>query len=225
VPNSKIRNTIASRMVKNLATAAHYSIFSDIDMTEAIRLRERLNQNQKDNPYVKVSYNDIIIKCAAKAIEKAPLINSSFCEDHIKVWNNVNFGVAVAVDNGIIVPVVHQCQEISLIEVAKINANNITAVRTGKFDPELTSGGTITISSMGMLGVSRFTSIINQPESAIISVGSIIDKPVVIDKNIVIRPIMTITSTFDHRGIDGAVGAFFAKKLKEYLEEPYLLLK
>jgi pyruvate dehydrogenase E2 component (dihydrolipoamide acetyltransferase) len=224
IPHASMRKIIAYRMINSLSTSAHYSIFTDIDMTKAIETRELLNAELKNNG-VKISFNDIIIKCAAKAIKDVPTVNSSFFDDHMKVWDDVNFGVAVAVNNGIIVPVVHKCQNLSLTEIAQINADNIVKAKDGTLKPEKMSGGTITLSSMGMLGVGKFTSIINQPESTILSIGAIEKKAVVTeDDQIVARPIMVITSTFDHRGIDGAVGAEFSKMLKKYLENPIFLL-
>ncbi|HAE61563.1 MAG TPA: dihydrolipoamide acyltransferase [Eubacteriaceae bacterium] len=223
VKHSNMRKIIASRMNESLSTSAHFSIFTDIDMSRVIELRKKLN-SELESKNIKITFNDIIIKCAAMALKDVPIVNSSFFEDHIKVWKDVNFGIAVAVDNGIVVPVVRRCQERSLSKIAELNSENIAEIKDGKLNSEKLSGGTITLSSMGMLGVEKFTSIINQPESAILSVGAIEKKPIVVGDEILIRPIMTITSTFDHRGIDGAIGAKFTCKLKRYLEDPIFLL-
>jgi pyruvate dehydrogenase E2 component (dihydrolipoamide acetyltransferase) len=224
IKHTNMRRLIANRMVDSLSTSAHFSIFTDIDMTKAIKIRDELNEELKSKN-VKITFNDMIIKCATRAIKEVPAVNSSFFEDHIKVWNDVNFGVAVAVNNGIVVPVVHKCQNLSLTEIAQNNADNIAKAKAGAVKQENMSGGTITLSSMGMYGVGKFTSIINQPESAILSIGAIEKKAVVTDDDqIVVKPIMIITTTFDHRGIDGATGAEFSKKLKKYLENPIFLL-
>jgi len=223
MPASNLRKTIAKRMAESTKISAHYSLFIDVNMTQVISLRKNFNNSLKDTG-VKISVNDFIIKCATAAIKKIPEINATFEPEQIKIWNSVNFGVAVSVEDGIIVPVVKNCERISLFEIAKENSKNIKAVRDGKITNDMLSGGTITVSNMGMLGVSRFTSIINQPESTILSVGSIEDKTMVEKGQVVIRPMMTVTATFDHRTIDGARGAEFCKLLKEYLQDPSLLL-
>lgn len=223
MPASNLRKTIAKRMVESTKISAHYSLFIDVDMTQVISWRKNFNSFIKDSG-IKISVNDFIIKCVTAAIKKIPEINAVFEQEQIKIWNSVNFGVAVSVEDGIIVPVVKNCEKISLFEIAKENSKNIKAVRDGKITNDMLSGGTITVSNMGMLGVSRFTSIINQPESTILSVGSIEDKAVVEKGQVVIRPMMTITATFDHRTIDGARGAEFCKLLKEYLQNPSFLL-
>lgn len=223
VPNDKLRKTIARRMVDSLATSAHYSIFVDVDMGKIISLRQNFNKILSEKGE-KLSINDFIIKCLAAAVQKVPEVNASYAPEETTLWKDVNVGVAVSVDDGIMVPVVHGCQKLSLREIGAKNRENISAIRAGKPSQSMLTGGTITISNMGMFSVSSFTSIINQPESTILSIGAIEDRAVVVDGQIVIRPMMTITATFDHRIIDGAKGAKFVNILKEYLGSPSLLL-
>ncbi|MFT3946140.1 MAG: dihydrolipoamide acetyltransferase family protein [Agriterribacter sp.] len=220
-----IRKTIARRMAESLSVAPHYVISIEVDMSAAISLRERFNANidKTDN---KISYNDILMKVIAAAVRAFPLVNSSYSGDQIKVFKDVHIGLAVATDTGIVVPVVREVNKKNIVEIAQQNTANIQKVRVNQLQESDLRGGTITISNLGMFGIHQFTAIINQPESCILAVGAIIRKPVAaIDNNdIVIRPIMTITGSFDHRIIDGAIGAPFLQKVKQLLEEPSLLL-
>lgn len=220
-----VRNTIARRMVDSLALAPHYVISIDIDMTEAINLRETFNKNFEQSGY-RVSYNDILMKVVSSAIGDFPLINSVYLGDQVKLFKNVNIGLAVATDSGIVVPVVKEVNKKRISDVAKQNTANIAKVRSGKLQESDMHGGTITISNLGMFGINQFTAIINQPESCILAVGAIQRKPVADaeSENIIVKPLMTITASFDHRIIDGAVGAPFLQKVKQLLEEPGLLL-
>lgn len=218
---SAMRRTIARRMKESLSTAPHYIVAMDIDMGAAIALRAKIN-SMPANP-VKLSFNDIVMKAAALAVRQVPVINSRFEENGIKVFKQVNIGLAVATGTGIIVPVTHGVNKKSLSEIAADNSNNINKVKNNSFTEDDLKGGTLTISNLGMFGVSNFTAIINQPESCILALGSIAKKPVVTGDQLVIRDIMTITASFDHRIIDGAVGAGFLKQVKELLEDPGLL--
>lgn len=223
IDTSTMRKVIARRMTESISTAPHFTVSMDIDMTEAVSLRQALNEYLKDSG-IKVSFNDIIIKCASKAIEKYPLINSTFCGDRIKVYKNVNFGLAVGMENGLVVPVVKQVNKKSISEIASENSANIKKAKDGKLQLNDMSGGTITLSNLGMYGVDRFTAIINQPEICILAVGQIAEKPVSINGQIVSRRVMTITASFDHRVIDGAAGAAFLREVKMLLEDPRRLL-
>lgn len=220
-----VRKTIARRMVESLTLAPHYVISVDIDMTAAIRLRETFNRNIKQSGY-RISYNDILSKVVSSAIREFPIINSTYLGDRVKLFKNVNIGLAVATDSGIIVPVVKEVNKKSISEIAQQNAANIAKVRSGKLQEADRQGGTITISNLGMFGINQFTAIINQPESCILAVGAIQRKPVADgeSENIIVKPVMTITASFDHRIIDGAIGAPFLQKVKQLLEEPSLLL-
>jgi pyruvate dehydrogenase E2 component (dihydrolipoamide acetyltransferase) len=176
-----------------------------------------------DHDY-KITYNDFLMKIAAKAIELFPLINSSYQEEKIKIFKDVNFGLAVGLENGLIVPVVKQVNKKSLTEISIANTRNIAAAKNHKLQEQDITGGTITLSNLGMYGINNFTAIINQPESCILAVGGIIQKPVVKDQQIVVREMMNITGSFDHRIIDGTLGAAFLNKVKEIIQNPYLIL-
>lgn len=223
VETTSMRKTIARRMAESVSTAPVFYVTVEVDMTNAIKLRVELNDYLKVSE-VKVSFNDIIMKCASKAIEKFPLINSTYGEDRIKVYNNVNFGLAVGLDKGLLVPVVRGINRKSLSEIARENAENIVRAKNGKLKTEQMSGATITLSNLGMFGVECFTAIISQPESCILAVGSIIEKPVIMDGAVVPRHMMSITATFDHRVIDGNAGAEFLREVRTLLEKPQLLL-
>lgn len=223
IDTSSMRRTIARRMIESVSAAPTFYVTVEVDMTGAMGLRQELNDYLK-NTGVKVSFNDIIIKYVSKAIEKYPLINSTYGEDRIKVYKNVNFGLAVGLDKGLVVPVVKDVNKKSLAEIAGENAKNIDRAKSGKLQAAQMSGGTITLSNLGMFGVECFTAIINQPESCILAVGGIFEKPVIMNGAVVPRHMMSITATFDHRVIDGAVGAEFLKEVRALLEKPMLLL-
>ncbi len=220
---SSIRKTIARRMKESLSLAPHYVISVDIDMTNTVAFRNKLNANKQAVP-TKISFNDIIMKVVAKAIERFPIINSTYNENQICIFKEVNIGLAVALEMGIIVPVVRSVNKKSILEISIANTKNIDKVKNNQISEADLKGGTITISNLGMFGIDYFTAIINQPESCILAVGSISKKAVVFGNEIVIRDIMNITGSFDHRVIDGAIGAPFLQKIREVLENPELLL-
>jgi pyruvate dehydrogenase E2 component (dihydrolipoamide acetyltransferase) len=219
---TSMRRTIAKRMKESVLTSPHYTVSVDIDMTEIVSMRKKINEYVKDSEY-KITYNDIIMKIAAKAIEAFPLINSSYQEEKIKVSKDINFGLAVGLDKGLIVPVVKQVNKKSIKEIAAANARNITAAKNNKLQESDITGGTITLSNLGMFGINNFTAVINQPESCILALGGIIEKPVVQNHQIVIKEMMNITGSFDHRVIDGTLGAAYLNRVREILENPQLL--
>ena len=222
IDTTSMRRTIARRMKESVLTSPHYIVSVDVDMYEIIRLRKKLNEYLKDSE-IKITYNDILMKIAAKAIEAFPMINSSYQDDTIKVYRDINFGLAVGLDKGLIVPVVKQVNKKSIREIAAANNRNINAAKAGRLQESDITGGTITLSNLGMYGIDKFTAVINQPESCILAVGGIIEKPVVKNHQIVIRDMMNITGSFDHRIIDGTLGASFLNGVRELLEDPYLL--
>ena len=220
---TSMRKTIARRMKESVSVSPHYSISVDIDMTEVVALRRKLNDSIT-RVQVKISYSDFIMKVVATAIAGHPFINATFQNDRIKVYKNVNFGLATAVAAGLVVPVVKNVNNKSLSEIAQANVESIEKVRSGKIRESDISGGTITLSNLGMYGMKEFTAIINQPESCILAVGAIIEKPVSVNREVKIRDIMNITASFDHRVIDGAVGAAFLQEVKKILENPHMLM-
>ena len=219
---TSMRRTIAKRMKESVLTSPHYTISVDVDMTEVVGLRKKLNEHLTDNEFM-ITYNDIFMKIAAKSIESFPLINSSYQEEKIKVFKDINFGLAVGLENGLIVPVVKQVNRKSISEIAATNTRNIAAAKNNELQESDITGGTITLSNLGMFGIDNFTAVINQPESCILAIGGIIEKPVVKDHQIVIKEMMNITGSFDHRVIDGTLGAAFLNRVKEILENPQLL--
>ncbi len=220
---TSMRKTIARRMKESVLMSPHYILSVDIDMTDVVVLRRKLNDSM-GGVKVKISYNDFIMKVVAKTIAWHPFINSSFQEDRIKVYKNVNFGLATAVEAGLVVPVIKNVNHKSLSEIAQANTAIVEKVRSGKIGESDISGGTITLSNLGMYGMKEFTAIINQPESCILAIGAIIEKPVSINREVKIRDIMNITASFDHRVIDGALGAAFLQDVKKELENPHLLV-
>lgn len=223
VDATSMRKTIAKRMKESVSIAPHFVISVDIDMTDVVILRRKLNETIS-GVQVKISYNDFIMKVVAKTIAHHPFINSTFLGDRIKVNKIVNFGLAIALEAGLVVPVIKNVNHKSLGEIAMANAGIIEKVRSGKISESDFSGGTITLSNLGMYGMKEFTAIINQPESCVLAIGAIIEKPVSINREVGIRDMMNITASFDHRVIDGSVGAAFLQDVKKMLENPHMLV-
>lgn len=224
IPVAGMRKIIAERMAKSKATAPHIYLTLEVDMTKAMELREKLIPAIQNQYGSKLSYNDILIKASAVAIKQNPIINSTFNDDEIIIKEDINIGLAVALENGLIVPVVRCADKKGLGEISRDTTQLIEKARTGKLLPDDYQGGTFTITNLGMYDIENFKAIINQPESAILAVGKIMKKPVVIDDQIVIRPMMNLTLSCDHRVIDGAQGARFLQRIKQILEEPLEML-
>ena len=214
IPLTPTRRTIAERMTQ-AAMVPTFTAEVEVNMTECIRLRDRLNAPGSG---VRVSYHDIVGKCLARAVQEHPLVNASFTGDGIRVFRPVNLGLAVSVDRGLIVPVVLDVDSKRLAQLASENAENIVRVRSGKFDPQLTEGGTITLSNLGMFPVSRFTAILNPPQSCIVALGSTQSRAVWVDGRCQECPVTVLTATFDHRVVDGAYGAAFLARVKQIME-------
>lgn len=207
---SPMRKIIAQRMADSFYSAPHYYVTTEIDMTAAVALR-------KSTPE-KPSFNDLIMFATARALQEFPAVNSRWADDAIEEVGDINLGLAVALPTGLIVPVVRQVQNLTLAQLSAECKRLAERARTGKLTPDEYQGNTFTISNLGVFGVDHFTAIINQPDSAILAVGQIKDRPVVIDGGIHVRPIMKMTLSSDHRVIDGAVAAQFMGRLKEILE-------
>lgn len=218
-----MRRTIARRMRQSLSVSPHYIVSVDIDMTDVVKLRSKLN-DITTRSQLKISYNDIIMKAVANAISWHPLINSTYFEDKVQIHKNVNFGIAVGLEAGLLVPVIRNVNHKSVGQIATTSAEIIEKARNGKLSAADISGGTITLSNLGMYGMKAFTAIINQPESCILAVGAIIARPVAVDRKVKIRDMMDITASLDHRVIDGAAGAAFLQDVKKILENPQLLV-
>lgn len=221
VPLTKMRKIIARRMLESTQTIPTFQITVDVDMTQCIAFRKQVNAG-KDA--VKLSFNDILFKCMEAAIRKFPYINSSYTEEAIILHKDVNIGLAVSIDHGLVVPVAKQINRKNLAEISAVNKENIAKARTGKLAPEDMEGGTITLSNLGMYPVTQFNAIINPPEVCILAVAATEEKPVFVNGEWKAVPTMKITGTFDHRVIDGAYGAEFLAELKKIIEMPALAL-
>jgi pyruvate dehydrogenase E2 component (dihydrolipoamide acetyltransferase) len=222
-PVSIMRKIIAERLLHSYLTAAHVSIMMDVDMAEVIKLRQELIPEIERKAGVRLSYTDIIVKVVARALRDHLIVNSTLKDDTIQIFNDINIAVAVALEQGLIVPVVREADKKSLTEISSILRQLVEKARNSNLSPDDVMGGTFTITNLGMLEVDAFAPIINPPQAAILGIGQIAEKPVVSDKQIVIRPMMTITLQFDHRILDGALAAQFLRTVKRIFEHPHLL--
>ena len=225
LPLTGMRGTIAEHMHRSLSVAAQLTTMGEIDMTEMVNLRKNL-LDRENVLGTRITYTDIFVFAIARVLRDHPIINSSIIDNTIKVWEDINIGVAAALEEGLIVPVVKNADQKSLVEISKTVKALTEKAREGKLTSDEISGGTFTLTNLGALGGGWTfeTAIINQPESAILRVGSITERAVVRDGQIVIRPIMTYSLTYDHRVIQGAVAAKFMSGLVNALENPTLLI-
>jgi len=220
IKNSQMRKTIARRLSESKFTAPHYYLTIELDMDNAIASRNMINSL----PETKVSFNDMVIKASAMALKKHPQVNSQWREDAMVINHHVNIGVAVAVEDGLMVPVLKFTDQMSLTQIGVSVKDLAGKAKSKKIQPAEMEGSTFTISNLGMFGIQSFTSIINQPNSAILSVGAIIEKPVVKNGQIVVGNTMTVTLACDHRTVDGATGAKFLQTFKAFMENPVTML-
>ena len=220
VPNSNMRKAIAKNLAKSKFTAPHYYLNVEFDMENAIAFRMQYNSI----PDTKISYNDMIVKACALALKQHPQVNSQWFDDRMQLNNHVHIGVAVAVPDGLLVPVVKFANEQSLTQIGGAVKELAGKARNKKLGLDEMKGSTFTISNLGMFGIDSFTSIINQPNSAILSVGNIVEKPVVKGGQIVVGNTMKLCLACDHRTVDGATGAQFLQTLKGYIENPVTML-
>lgn len=219
IPVSNMRRIIANRMLDSLNTLAQANHRLTVDMSAASDLR-----NQFKSADIKVSYNDIVIRCVAKALTEFPMVNASMDDKFITTKDYVNIGMAVATDTGLLVPVIRDADLMTLQQISAASKDLAARTKENKLSPDELTGGTFTISNLGMFDIESFTAVINKPEAGILAVGKIEKKPVVVNDEIVIRPMMQLSLTYDHRILDGAPAALFLRRIKELLEHPYLLL-
>ncbi len=219
VPLTGMRKAIAKNMMASLSESAQASIRVKVDMTNAMELRATYKAADK-----KVSYNDILVKACTLALEEFPVINASMDDKNITYHHYCNIGIAVAIDNGLIVPNIKHAELLRLEEISKVSAELVAKARDGKLAPSDYKGGTFTITNLGSYNVDEFIAVINPPESAILAVGSIVKTPVVENDEIVIKPIMKLSLTYDHRIVDGGPAAKFLNKVRELIEHPCLML-
>ncbi len=219
---STIRKTIAARMVQSKSPIPHFTVTVEADMGAALELRKSLNAIEAN--VEKLSVNDIIIKATALALQRHPAVNARYSNGQVRLFKRVHMGVAVAIEDGLIVPVIRDCDRKSLGEIAREARGLIDRARARKLRPEEYSGGTFAISNLGMFDVVEFTAVIDPAHGAILAVGAIEEKPVVMNGQVVVRQRMRLTGAFDHRIIDGAMGAKFLQELKKILENAVQLL-
>jgi pyruvate dehydrogenase E2 component (dihydrolipoamide acetyltransferase) len=219
-PLSQMRKVIARRLSESMFTAPHFYLTVEVNMGNAISLRTRLNEVSP----VKLSFNDLVIKAAAAALRQHPGINASWLGDKIRYHHEVNIGVAVAIEEGLLVPVIRNADIKTLSQINTEVKNQATKAKERKLQPEEMQGNTFTISNLGMFGIEEFTAIINPPDACILAVGVIVEKPIVQNGEIIIGNTMKATLSCDHRVVDGAKGAQFLQTFKQILEDPIRIL-
>jgi pyruvate dehydrogenase E2 component (dihydrolipoamide acetyltransferase) len=220
IPNSTMRKVIAKRLSESIFTAPHFYLTIEVAMDEAMKSRATINTI----PDTKVSFNDMVIKACAMALKKHLKVNSQWSDDAITINHHINIGVAVAVEDGLVVPVLKFADQMSLSQIGGNVKDLAGRAKIKKLQPAEMEGSTFTVSNLGMFGITEFTSIINQPNSAILSVGAIVEKPVVKNGQIVVGNTMKVTLACDHRTVDGATGAQFLQTLRTFLENPVTML-
>ena len=216
LPNSQMRKTIAKRLGESKFTAPHYYLTVELDMDHAMAARTAINAQDG----VKISFNDMVVKASAMALRLHPKVNSQWHQQETRMAKHIHMGVAVAVEDGLVVPVLKFADQMSFTQIGAAVKDLAGKARAKKLTPEEMQGSTFTVSNLGMFGIREFTSIINQPNSAILSVGAIVEKPVVKQGSIVVGHTMTVTLACDHRTVDGATGAQFLQTLRQYIEQP-----
>jgi len=222
VPLTQIRKTIAKRLAASIGPIPHFFLTTEVDMERAAEAREALNRQLGDQG--KVSFNDIVIKAVATALTKHRSCNAWFQEDHIRYWNEVHIGMAVAVEDGLITPVIRDADRKTLAQIGAEARELAERARNRRLKPEEYTGASFSVSNLGMFDIDQFTAVINPPEAGIIAVGSIVPKPVAEGEKVVVRRRLRLTMSCDHRVIDGATGAQFLKTLKQMLENPLAML-
>lgn len=224
IPLRGIRKVIAKRMTESFQTIPHFYLSIEVEMTALQELRERIKEEIERRLKIRITMTDLLVKVIASVLKAHPVMNSKFEEDQIHLMEEINIGVAIALEEGLIVPVIHQADKKSLSEISLSLRNLTQRAREGKLTLEDVEGGTFTLSNMGMLGIDQFNPIINPPQCSILGVGRTVEKPIAKGKEIVIKPMAWLTLSSDHRIVDGATAAQFLKDLKRLMEDPFLLL-
>ena len=221
VPLTQIRKTIARRLVESLGPVPHFFLTADVDMARATELRRQFNELELG---ARISFNDIVIKATALALARHPECNAWWGGDHVRRHNRVHIGVAVAIDDGLITPVVRDAHARPIAEISNEVKELAGLARAKRLTPDQYTGSTFSISNLGMFGIEQFTGVINPPEAGILAVGAVEERPVALDGAVAVRPRMRMTMSCDHRIIDGAQGARFLATLKDILEKPLSVL-
>lgn len=219
---TKMRRVIAQRLQESKVNAPHFYVDVTADATAMTQLKEALEKKAKEEGG-KVSFNDILIKILSQTLQEYPMVNASFLEDHVRVHGAINIGVAVAVEDGLVVPVLRNADQKSISQISREVTELAGKARNKRLLPDEYQDGTFTITNLGMFGVESFHAIINPPESGILAVSAIIPKPVVVDGEIVVRPCLKLSLSVDHRLVDGAVAARFLARIKELVEAPSMM--
>jgi pyruvate dehydrogenase E2 component (dihydrolipoamide acetyltransferase) len=220
-PLKGVRKIVSEGMARSVHTTARVTLFREVDAGDFVRLRERSIARG-----LSVSYNDLLIRICAVALREKPAANARLGEDRIEHLDRINVGLAVDTERGLLVPVIHDADRLTIPQIAAETARLVAAAQSGRIPPDDLSGGTFTLTNLGMLGVEGFTPVINLPECCILGVGKIVRKPVVVDEadTVAVRPTMTLSLVFDHRLIDGAPAARFLDRIAQLVEDPMLLL-
>jgi pyruvate/2-oxoglutarate dehydrogenase complex dihydrolipoamide acyltransferase (E2) component len=224
IPIEGMRRIIFERMPESLKTSAQITLTMECDATEMIKLRNSLLKRYEKED-LRISYNDILVKILGLVLMEQPRINSSVEGDQLIIWKNIHVGVAMEIDDGLIVPVLRDANQKMIHEIHRELNDLYQRARSHRVLPDEIQGGTFTLSNLGFLDIDAFTPIINQPENAILGVGRIVEKPVILDGQVVSRPTMILSFTCDHRVIDGAHGARFLKRVKELIQDPFQLIQ
>ena len=227
VKNNNIRKVISKRLLESKQTVPHFYLSCDLQIDKLLELRTAINSVAEGADGIvayKVSVNDVVIKAVAMALKKVPQANSSWSDDAILLYNNIDISVAVAIDGGLITPIIRNADQKSIAAISIEMKQLAKKAREGKLQPEEFQGGGFSISNLGMFGVDNFNAIVNPPQSCILAVGRGIEKPVVENGEIAIATVMNVTLSSDHRSVDGSVGAEFLKALRKYIENPILML-
>jgi pyruvate dehydrogenase E2 component (dihydrolipoamide acetyltransferase) len=222
VPLTQIRKTIAKRLVQSIGPIPTFYLTTEVDMERAAEAREALKAALGESG--KVSFNDIVLKAVASALAQHPECNAWWQDDHVRQWHTVHLGMAVAIPDGLITPVIRNAESKSLREIAAESRDMAARARDRKLTPEEYTGATFSVSNLGMLDIDEFTAVINPPEAGILAVGRLAETPVVMNGQVTVRRRMRLTMSCDHRVIDGATGAQFLKMLKLMLENPLALV-
>jgi len=224
--NNNIRKTIAKRLLESKQNVPHFYLSCEFKIDKLLELRSAINEvaqrDENDNPVYKISVNDLIIKATSMALKKVPEANSSWHDDAILIYNNIDIAMAVAIDGGLITPIIKNADQKSVQTISIETKQLVKKAREGKLALEEFQGGSFSISNLGMYGIDNFSAIINPPQSCILAVARAVEKPIVEHGQIKIAHMMNVTLSSDHRSVDGAVGAEFLKALRHYIENPIL---
>lgn len=228
IKNNNVRKIIAKRLLESKQNVPHFYLSVDLKIDKLLDLRKSINalaeEANSEKPAYKVSVNDLIIKAVALALKKVPEANSSWTDEAILIYNNVDVAVAVAVDGGLLTPVIRNADQKTIPQISNEMKALAKKARDGKLQPEEFQGGSFSISNLGMFGIDSFSAIINPPQSCILAVGAGVEKPVIENGEIAVATIMNVTLSCDHRAVDGAVGAEFLKALRKFVEHPVAML-